>query len=106
LCLAITNSDAYAAFDGTSWSASADIPAFATAFAYSVSCVSTTRCTALGLGGRAVTWQQGRWSTPVRVFPGGYSATVAVAVAVAVAVSCVAPDICMAVNSKGEAASS
>ena len=47
------------------------------------------------LSGMAVTWQQGRWSTPVRVFPGGYSATVAV--------SC-APGICMAVDSKGEAA--
>jgi hypothetical protein len=62
-----------------------------------VSCGPTTRCTALGLSGMAVPWQQGRWSTPVRVFPGAFSATLAV--------SCVAPDTCMAVNSKGEAAS-
>jgi hypothetical protein len=95
LCLAITTSGTFAAFDGKTWSASADIPAFAKAFAYSVSCESASRCTALGLSGMAVTWQQGRWSTPVRVFPGGYSATVAV--------SC-APGICMAVDSKGEAA--
>jgi hypothetical protein len=96
-CLAITDSGASAVFDGTSWSPPADIPAFASAFAYSVSCGSTTRCTAFGLSGMAVTWQQGRWSTPVRVFPGAFSATLAV--------SCVAPDTCMAVNSKGEAAS-
>jgi hypothetical protein len=44
----------------------------------------------------AVNWQDGQWSRPVRVFSGGFSATVAV--------SCVRPDMCMAVNSEGEAA--
>ena len=96
-CLAITHSGEYATFDGASWTTLTVIPSFATAFASSVSCMSVTRCTVFGLSGMAVTWEQGRWSTPVRVFPGGYSATVAV--------SCVVPDTCMAVTSKGEAAS-
>jgi len=57
------------------------VAGFGAVFAYSVSCSSTTRCTAIGLSGMAANWQQGRWSEPVRVFPGGYSATVAVACA-------------------------
>jgi hypothetical protein len=92
----VADSGAYATFDGRRWSAPSAIPGFGAVFAYSVSCSSTTRCTAIGLSGMAANWQQGRWSEPVRVFHGGYSATAAV--------SCASPDTCMAVNSKGDAA--
>jgi hypothetical protein len=72
------------------------MPGFQTGFTRSVSCASTTTCTALGLSGLAADWHKGRWTTPVLVFPGGGMG--------AVSVSCATSNSCVAVNSKGSAA--
>jgi hypothetical protein len=96
--MAIAGSGSSAIFDGTAWSAPSTMPGFQAAFARSVSCTSATTCTAFGLSGISADWHQGRWTTPILVFPGGYIATVSV--------SCASSGMCMAVNSNGSAVTS
>jgi hypothetical protein len=82
---------------GPAWSPSATIPGFAKAFAYSVSCASTTKCVTVGLSGRAISWTAGQWSKPVTIFPGGAVAGVMVA--------CSPSNACVAVNDEGHVSS-
>ena len=77
------------------WSSPTVVPALQGAFASSLSCSSATRCTAVGLSGKATSWN-GAWSSPTPVFHDGYLATVDV--------SCAPTGPCVAVNSKGDAA--
>jgi len=92
-CMAVTDSGHSTTFRGKGWSPSANIPKFASAFAYSISCASRTACVAIGLTGEAISWYAGRWSQPVRVFPGAPVAGVAVA--------CSPSNVCVAVNDQG-----
>ncbi len=79
------------------WSGAGTIPGFIAPVVAEVSCSSASRCTAIGLNGLAATWTAGHWAPAVRVFTGGYLATVAL--------SCAPSGPCTAVTSKGDAAS-
>jgi hypothetical protein len=94
--MAVTTSGDAVTFRSGSWSRPALIPAFKSAGAYSVSCVSAAECSVIGLGGAVTTWKSGRWSRPSTVFPGGYGA--------GVAISCFS-ETCVAVNDKGMSSS-
>lgn len=96
-CMAISTA-AYSTFDGTKWSEPSPIPGLEPALARSVSCLSSTVCTVIGLSGSGADWRHGAWSKPSIIFPGGVVASVAL--------SCVAPNTCVAVNSRGLASSS
>lgn len=95
-CLAVTSSGSYVTLDHSVWSAPKAIPRFGSRFARSVSCSSLRSCEVLGLDGAAARWQGQQFLSPVVVFGGGYVATITV--------SCPSPHHCVAVNSRGQAA--
>ncbi len=85
-----TYSDTYT-YNGIGWSSATEIDPVGYGV-YSISCPSSTFCVAVGGGGLAYTYSNGRWATPLSVDP-GYNLS---------SVSCSSPAFCVAVDLGGD----
>lgn len=90
-CVAVDANGHALTFDGTNWTAPADIDA--PNAIESVSCPETEFCLAVDSAGQALTFDGTNWSSPRAVDPGVELTSV----------SCLSPSFCMAVDANGDA---